>query len=114
MVVSSADLSDQALVVASIKRHGAVHQSVEQNPQRPAVHLGPFIRPTIYDFRRGVKRTAAVRLQILITSIQVRQAKISNLWPFTLITDHVPLQWLSKAKDSNPRVTRWFLLCCYF
>ncbi|XP_066518865.1 uncharacterized protein [Hoplias malabaricus] len=29
--------------------------------------------------------------------------------PFILVTDHAPLQWLARAKDSNPRVTRWFL-----
>uniref|UniRef100_A0A8C1GXK8 Gypsy retrotransposon integrase-like protein 1 n=1 Tax=Cyprinus carpio TaxID=7962 RepID=A0A8C1GXK8_CYPCA len=28
---------------------------------------------------------------------------------FTLITDHAPLKWMSTAKDSNARVTRWFL-----
>ncbi len=28
---------------------------------------------------------------------------------FTLITDHAPLQWMARAKDTNMRVTRWFL-----
>ncbi len=28
---------------------------------------------------------------------------------FTLVMDHVPLQWMSRAKDMNTRVTRWFL-----
>jgi len=28
---------------------------------------------------------------------------------FTLITDHAPLRWMSTAKDTNARVTRWFL-----
>ncbi len=28
---------------------------------------------------------------------------------FTLITDHAPLQWMARAKDTNARVTRWFL-----
>ncbi len=30
-------------------------------------------------------------------------------WKFTLVTDHVPLQWTARAKDTNARVTRWFL-----
>ena len=28
---------------------------------------------------------------------------------FTLITDHEPLRWMAAAKDTNARVTRWFL-----
>lgn len=28
---------------------------------------------------------------------------------FTLITDHALLQWITKAKDTNARVTQWFL-----
>ncbi|XP_053499839.1 uncharacterized protein LOC128619596 [Ictalurus furcatus] len=28
---------------------------------------------------------------------------------FVLVTDHAPLQWMAKAKDTNARVTRWFL-----
>ena len=33
------------------------------------------------------------------------------LWgrKFTLITDHAPLKWMSRNKDRNARVTRWFL-----
>ena len=33
------------------------------------------------------------------------------LWgrPFTLVTDHAPLKWMSTSKDTNARVTRWFL-----
>ena len=28
---------------------------------------------------------------------------------FTLITDHAPLKWMARNKDTNARVTRWFL-----
>lgn len=28
---------------------------------------------------------------------------------FTLVTDHSPLQWMAKIKETNSRVTRWFL-----
>ena len=28
---------------------------------------------------------------------------------FLLVTDHAPLKWMATAKDSNARVTRWFL-----
>ena len=29
--------------------------------------------------------------------------------PFTLCTDHAPLQWLHRMKDANARITRWYL-----
>ena len=28
---------------------------------------------------------------------------------FTLVTDHAPLKWMATAKDTNARITRWFL-----
>ena len=28
---------------------------------------------------------------------------------FTLYSDHAPLQWLHRMKDSNARITRWYL-----
>lgn len=28
---------------------------------------------------------------------------------FVPVTDHTPLQWMAKAKETNARVTRWFL-----
>jgi hypothetical protein len=28
---------------------------------------------------------------------------------FTLVTDHAPLKWMAGAKNTNARVTRWFL-----
>ena len=28
---------------------------------------------------------------------------------FSLVTDHAPLKWMATAKDTNARVTRWFL-----
>lgn len=29
--------------------------------------------------------------------------------PCSLVTDHAPLQWLHQMKESNPRLTRWYL-----
>ena len=29
--------------------------------------------------------------------------------PFTLVTDHTPLQWLVQMKDTNPRLSCWYL-----
>lgn len=29
--------------------------------------------------------------------------------PFTVVTDHVPLQWLARMKDTNSRLMQWYL-----
>ena len=28
---------------------------------------------------------------------------------FALVTDHAPLKWMAHSKDTNARITRWFL-----
>lgn len=78
-VVSGADLLDQVLVVLSVKRHGSMNQCVQQDAQRPAVHLRASVRPAVHDLRGGVQRTAAERLQEFIPLVQVRQAKVRDL-----------------------------------
>lgn len=70
-VVSSADLLDQLLVVLSIERHGSVNQGVQQDAQRPAVHLRSSVRPAVHDLGRSVQRTAAERLQEFIVLVEV-------------------------------------------
>ncbi len=70
-VVSSADLLNQLLVVLSVERHGSVNQGVQQDAQRPAVHLRTSIRPAVHNLRRSVQRTAAVRLQEFIVLVEV-------------------------------------------
>lgn len=70
-VVSGADLLDQLLVVLSVERHGSMDQRVQQDAQRPAVHLRSSVRPAVHNLRRRVQGTAAVRLQELIVLVQV-------------------------------------------
>ncbi len=55
-------------------------------------------------------RCAAVEKEALAIKWVVLELKY-YLWGrrFTLITDHAPLQWMAKAKDTNAGVTRWFL-----
>lgn len=90
-VVSSADLLDQLLVVLSVERHGSVNQGVQQDAQRPAVHLRSSVRPAVHDLGRSVQRTAAERLQEFIILVEVGQPEVSDLektdsgcWTFAL------------------------------
>lgn len=53
---------------------------------------------------------AAVEREALVI-----KCAIEELWyylagqHFTLMTSHAPLQWMARAKDTNTRVTSWFL-----
>ncbi|KAL0151201.1 hypothetical protein M9458_053392 [Cirrhinus mrigala] len=53
---------------------------------------------------------AAVEKEALTIKWAVLELRYYLLGPkFTLVTDHAPLQWMARAKNTNARVTRWFL-----
>ncbi len=55
-------------------------------------------------------RYATVEREALAVKWAVLELRYYLLgWKFTLVTDHAPLQWTARAKDTNARVTRWFL-----
>ena len=55
-------------------------------------------------------RYAAVELECLAVKWALDTLKYYLLGrDFTLETDHRSLQWLGRMKDSNARITRWFL-----
>lgn len=78
-IVSSAYLLNQRLVVVSIKWHGAMNHGVQQHTKGPGVHLWPTVWPTVDNLWGGVQRATAKGLKILITMVEVRQAKVCNL-----------------------------------
>ncbi|KAI2666705.1 Retrovirus-related Pol polyprotein from transposon 17.6 [Labeo rohita] len=70
--------------------------------------------PVIYISRKltpAETRYAAVEREALAIKWAVLELRYYLLGRrFTLITDHAPLQWMASAKDTNARVTRWFLV----
>lgn len=50
------------------------------------------------------KEALAIKWAILELRYYLLERKL------TLITDHVPLQWMAHGKDKNAWVTRWFLV----
>ncbi|KAI2652490.1 Retrovirus-related Pol polyprotein from transposon 17.6 [Labeo rohita] len=53
---------------------------------------------------------AAVEKEVLAIKWAVLELRYYLLGRrFTLVTDHAPLQWMARAKETNGRVTRWFL-----
>lgn len=61
-VLSGADLSNQVAVIVPIEWHGPMNQSVQQNTQGPAVHLGALVRSAVHDLWGRVQRAAAKSL----------------------------------------------------
>lgn len=65
------------------------------------------------DLRRG--RTAEQKYSITESEALAVKWAIETLQfylvnnPFTLLSDHAPLQWLHKVKNSNPCSLRWYL-----
>ena len=69
--------------------------------------------PILYISRKLLKHElnyATVEKEALAVKWAIHHLKY-YLWgrQFTLITDHAPLKWMSRNKDKNARVTRWFL-----
>ncbi|KAL0163484.1 hypothetical protein M9458_042880 [Cirrhinus mrigala] len=69
--------------------------------------------PVIYNSRKLTKperNYAAVEKEALAVKWAVLELRYYLLGRrFTLVTDHAPLQWMARAKETNGRVTRWFL-----
>ena len=69
--------------------------------------------PILYASRKLLKHEmnyATVEKEALAVKWAIHHLRY-YLWgrQFTLITDHAPLKWMSRNKDKNARVTRWFL-----
>ena len=83
---------------------GAVlSQEVMSGVFRPVVYISRKLLPRELHYATIEKECLAIKwaLEALQYYLLGRS--------FTLITDHAPLVWLSRNKDSNARVLRWFL-----
>ncbi|KAL2081694.1 hypothetical protein ACEWY4_023547 [Coilia grayii] len=82
---------------------GAVLLQEEDGQRRPVA----FISRKLFDRER---RYAAVELEALAIKWALDSLRYYLLGrPFKLETDHRALQWLDKMRDTNSRVTRWYL-----
>ena len=82
---------------------GAVLLQGEAEDQRPVAYISRKLFPR-------ETRYSVVELECLAVKWALDTFKYYLLGrEFTLETDHRALQWLGKMKDSNARVTRWFL-----
>ncbi len=82
---------------------GAVLSQVQYGEEHPVVYISRKLSPAEQRYAVVEKEALAVKWAVLELRYYLLGRK------FTLITDHAPLQWMARAKDTNARVTRWFL-----
>ncbi len=82
---------------------GAVLSQVVDGEEHPVIYISRKLTPAERRYATVEKEALAVKWAVLELRYYLLGRK------FTLITDHAPLQWMARAKDTNARVTRWFL-----
>uniref|UniRef100_A0A8C1RIA6 ribonuclease H n=1 Tax=Cyprinus carpio TaxID=7962 RepID=A0A8C1RIA6_CYPCA len=82
---------------------GAVLSQVQDDEEHQVVYISRKLSTTEQRYTAVEKEALAVKWAVLELKYYLLGRK------FTLYTDHAPLQWMARAKDTNARVTRWFL-----
>ncbi len=82
---------------------GAVLSQVQEGEEHPVLYISRKLTPAERNYATVEKEALAVKWAVLELRYYLLGRK------FTLVTDHAPLQWMARAKDTNARVTRWFL-----
>ncbi|KAG1928644.1 interferon-induced very large GTPase 1-like [Pimephales promelas] len=88
---------------ASDKGLGAVLSQEVEGEERPVLYISRKLskRETMYSTIE--KECLAIRWAVLTLRYYLLGRE------FTLCSDHAPLQWLHRMKDTNARITRWYL-----
>nr|XP_040028806.1 uncharacterized protein LOC120817079 [Gasterosteus aculeatus aculeatus] len=82
---------------------GAVLSQIQEDEEHPVLYLSRKLTPAEKNYAAVEKEALAIKWAVL----ELRYYLLGRR--FTLFTDHAPLQWMARAKDTNARVTRWFL-----
>uniref|UniRef100_A0A8C1MWX3 Gypsy retrotransposon integrase-like protein 1 n=1 Tax=Cyprinus carpio TaxID=7962 RepID=A0A8C1MWX3_CYPCA len=82
---------------------GAVLSQIQEGEEHPIIYISRKLSPAERKYAAVEKEALAIRWAVLELRYYLLGRK------FTLVTDHAPLQWMARAKDTNARVTRWFL-----
>ncbi|XP_039532215.1 uncharacterized protein LOC120482205 [Pimephales promelas] len=88
---------------ASDRGLGAVLAQEVEGEERPVLYISRKLskRETMYSTIE--KECLAIRWAVLTLRYYLLGRE------FTLCSDHAPLQWLHRMKDTNARITRWYL-----
>ncbi|XP_067305997.1 uncharacterized protein [Pseudorasbora parva] len=82
---------------------GAVLSQIQEGEEHPIIYISRKLSPAERKYATVEKEALAIKWAVLELRYYLLGRK------FTLVTDHAPLQWMARAKDTNARVTRWFL-----
>ncbi|KAL0176939.1 hypothetical protein M9458_029269 [Cirrhinus mrigala] len=82
---------------------GAVLSQIQEGEENLVIYISRKLSPAKRNYATVEKEALAIKWAVL----ELRYCLLGR--KFTLVTDHAPLQWMARAKDTNARVTRWFL-----
>ena len=82
---------------------GGVLSQVRAGEEHPVTYISRKLLPNERNYSTVEKEALAIKWSLT----KLRYYLLGR--EFTLVTDHAPLKWMAGAKDSNARVTRWFL-----
>ncbi|KAL0176575.1 hypothetical protein M9458_028905, partial [Cirrhinus mrigala] len=82
---------------------GAVLSQVQEGEEHPVLYISRKLTSAERNYATVEKEALAIKWAVLELRYYLLGRK------FTLVTDHALLQWMAKAKNTNARVTRWFL-----
>ncbi len=88
---------------ASDRGLGAVLAQVVGGEERPVLYLSQKLSKRETRYSTVEKECLAIRWAVLTLRYYLLGRE------FTLCSDHAPLQWLHRMKDTNARITRWYL-----
>ncbi len=88
---------------ASDRGLGAVLSQVVGGEERPVLYLSRKLSKRETRYSVIEKECLAIRWAVLTLRYYLLGREL------TLCSDHAPLQWLHRMKDTNARITRWYL-----
>ncbi|XP_067296475.1 uncharacterized protein [Pseudorasbora parva] len=88
---------------ASDRGLGAVLAQEVEGGERPVLYISRKLSKREAKYSTIEKECLAIRWAVLTLRYYLLGRE------FTLCSDHAPLQWLHRMKDTNARITRWYL-----
>ncbi|XP_051750669.1 uncharacterized protein LOC127513104 isoform X1 [Ctenopharyngodon idella] len=88
---------------ASDRGLGAVLSQEIEGEERPVLYISRKLSKRETKYSTIEKECLAIRWAVLTLRYYLLGRE------FTLCSDHAPLQWLHRMKDTNARITRWYL-----
>ncbi|XP_073688694.1 von Willebrand factor A domain-containing protein 5A-like [Garra rufa] len=82
---------------------GAVLSQIQEGEEHPIIYISRKLSKAGKNYAAVEKEALAIKWAVLELRYYLLGRK------FTLVTDHAPLQWMAQAKDTNARLTCWFL-----